>query len=126
MSVYRSLLPLSECWGISLTSILGAFFKPDISFDLAINNETNHNVSIIVKNKGYATATNVKFTMEFPHNIKNESIFSTEKYDKTNTSTILNMDFPRLAQGEGYLVRIDAWIDPMSKIITADKYQVKK
>lgn len=110
--------------GTSLTFIVSALLRPDISIDVIVNKENPRNVLVNLTNKGYAPATQLKFTMEFPHAINTVRIFSTENYNKTINSSILFINIPRIVPGQGSLVRINASTIPGSPVAADDKYRV--
>ena len=112
--------------GTSLTFIVSALLKPDISIDVIIDKDNQRNVMVNLTNRGYAPATHLKFTMEFPHaiDINTVNIFSTENYNKTINSSILFINIPRIVPGQGSLVRINASTIPDFPVAANDKYRV--
>jgi hypothetical protein len=110
--------------GTSLTLIVSAALRPDISIDVITDEKTPEKVNVTLTNKGYAAATRFGFTMEFPHSISMLSIFSTELYNSTNSTSNLRVDIPRLVQGEGTIMRIEAVLSPSSEITVNDKYNI--
>jgi hypothetical protein len=112
--------------GFLISSIASTIYKPDVSVELIPDKENIYRVTIDLKNKGYVAAKNLKLTMESPYNITSVDIFSTENYTKeyVNNSAILEVNVPRLVQGEGSIIRINALIDSHSNITGNDHYIV--
>jgi hypothetical protein len=102
--------------------LISAIAKPTINIDIRLANENEATISI--RNVGWSPAKNLKLTVEYPFNIIDQSIFSTENYTKSNSSKLLEMNIPRFAQGDGSFLRIRTGSQNTSAITEDDQYVV--
>jgi hypothetical protein len=96
---------------------------PNILLSVQFNQTDNRQSLLSISNSGTATATNVQLTLQFPSNIVNKTIFSTESYTiKQESEKLLQLSIPRLTNGEGSIMTIKSFVN--SNISSKEDYTV--